>query len=93
MMSSELSTVKIGLAIVLISLFFGIGLGIAFGVNEDAFKDYVSEGMPLIPRCMTNPAKTRSGVMPSEPTSMPAALPRSAWDLSSSLCSRICHKN
>ena len=49
MMSSELSTVKIGLAIVLISLFFGVGLGIAFGVNEDAFKDYVSEGIAANP--------------------------------------------
>jgi len=48
-MSSELSTVKIGLGIVLLALFFNIGLGISFGVNEDIFKDYVAEGIAAHP--------------------------------------------
>ena len=38
-MSGDLSTVKAGIAIVLIGLFINIGLGISFGVNEDAYKD------------------------------------------------------
>ncbi len=48
-MTAELSPVKAGLAIVLLGLFFNIGLGIAFGVNEDAFKDYVAEGIAANP--------------------------------------------
>ncbi len=44
-MSAEIATVKIGLAIVLIGLFFGVGLGISFGLNEDAYKDYITDGI------------------------------------------------
>jgi len=38
-MSADISSVKAGLAIVLIGLFFNIGMGISFGVNEDAYQD------------------------------------------------------
>ncbi len=48
-MSADLSTVKAGLAIVLLGLFFSVALGISFGVNEDAFKDYVAEGIAAHP--------------------------------------------
>ena len=48
-MSAELSAVKAGLAIVLLGLFFNVALGIAFGVNEDAFKDYIAEGIAAHP--------------------------------------------
>ena len=48
-MSSQLSRVRIGLAIVLAGLVFGIGMGIGFGINEDAFKDYVSQGIASHP--------------------------------------------
>jgi hypothetical protein len=48
-MSVDISTVRAGLAIVILSLFFGVGLGISFGVNEDAFKDYVREGVAAHP--------------------------------------------
>jgi hypothetical protein len=48
-MSADLSAVKAGLAIVLLGLFFGVALGIAFGVNEDAFKDYIAEGIAAHP--------------------------------------------
>ncbi len=44
-MSVDLSIIKAGLAIVLLGLFFNIGLGISFGINEDAFKDYVADGI------------------------------------------------
>ena len=49
-MSGDLSTVKAGIAIVLIGLFINIGLGISFGVNEDAYKDYVAEGVAAHPQ-------------------------------------------
>jgi hypothetical protein len=45
MMAVELSTVKAGIAIVLLGIFFNIALGVSFGANEDAFKDYVAEGI------------------------------------------------
>lgn len=49
MMSIELANVKTGLAIVFLGLFFSIGLGISFGLNEDAFKDYVADGIAAYP--------------------------------------------
>lgn len=48
-MSADISSVKAGLAIVLIGLFFSIGMGISFGVNEDAYQDYVAEGVAAHP--------------------------------------------
>jgi hypothetical protein len=48
-MSGELQTVRVGLAIVMLGLFFGIGMGISFGVNEDAYKDFVAEGIAAHP--------------------------------------------
>ncbi len=44
MMSADISSVKAGLAIVLIGLFFNIGLGISFDLNEDAYQDYREQG-------------------------------------------------
>ena len=44
-MERELSTVKIGLALVLLGLLFGVGMGSVFGVNEDVFKDYIAQGV------------------------------------------------
>jgi hypothetical protein len=48
-MSVDISSVRAGLAIVLIGLFFSIGLGISFGVNEEFYKDYVAEGIAAHP--------------------------------------------
>ena len=47
----DLKPVKIGLFLALILLLFGIFMGIAFGVAEDSFKDYITEGIvnnPLV---------------------------------------------
>jgi len=44
-MTSHLTGVRIGLAIVLAGLVFGIAMGISFGINEEAFKDYISQGI------------------------------------------------
>jgi len=35
---------------VVLGLLFGIGLGIAFGVYEDGFKDYIAEGIAANPQ-------------------------------------------
>jgi hypothetical protein len=48
-MTADISIVKAGLAIVLIVLFVNVGMGISFGVNEDAYKDYVAEGVAAHP--------------------------------------------
>jgi len=45
----NLQTVKTGLILTLILLTFGIFMGIGFGVAEDSFKDYVSEGIAQHP--------------------------------------------
>ena len=42
----ELTTVKIGLALVFLGLLFGIGMGISFGINEDIYKSYITEENP-----------------------------------------------
>jgi hypothetical protein len=48
-MLEELAKVKIGLALVLLSLAFGVGMGISFGVNEDSYKSYIAEGIQAHP--------------------------------------------
>lgn len=48
-MSIQLTEIKPGLALVLFGLAFGIVLGVGFGVNEDAFKDFISEGIMAHP--------------------------------------------
>jgi len=48
-MSADISAIKAGLAIVLLGLFFSVGMGISFGVNEDAYQDYVAAGVAAHP--------------------------------------------
>ncbi len=58
-MSAELSAVKVWLAIVLVGLFFSVALGISFGVNEDAFKDFVAEGIAAHPEVHDEKSKDK----------------------------------
>ena len=48
-MNSELQLVKVGLALVLFGLLFGVIMGMTFGVNEDIFKNYITEGIAANP--------------------------------------------
>ena len=48
-MEQDLKTVKLGLALILLGLFFGVGMGIFFGVNEDVYKNYIAEGIAANP--------------------------------------------
>ena len=45
----DLKPVKFGLGITLLLLVFGIGMGIAFGVAEDGFKDFIAQGIAANP--------------------------------------------
>jgi len=48
-MNEEIKAVRIGLFLVMLTLIFGIGLGISFGVAEDPIQSYISEGVALHP--------------------------------------------
>lgn len=48
-MTTNLTNIKYGLALVMLGLLFGIGLGITFGVGEDFFKEYVAQGVAAHP--------------------------------------------
>ena len=48
-MRNDLPLVKIGLALVMVGLLFGVFMGVAFGVQEDAFKSYIADGVAANP--------------------------------------------
>jgi len=48
-MDKELKLVKGGLALVLFGLLFGVIMGMTFGINEDLFKNYITEGIAAHP--------------------------------------------
>jgi len=48
-MINNLVSIKVGLALVMLGLLFGVGLGIAFGVNEAFFETYVAQGIAAHP--------------------------------------------
>ncbi|MCK4841091.1 MAG: hypothetical protein KAT04_04325 [Methylococcales bacterium] len=48
-MNKEIKNVKIGLFLVILTLFFGITLGGYFGIAEDVIKSYISEGIASNP--------------------------------------------
>ena len=49
-MKFHLSTIKLGLALVLFGLTFGIIMGIGLGVNEDSFKNFIADGIATHPQ-------------------------------------------
>ncbi len=48
-MDKLIADIRPGLVLVLLSLLFGIAMGIGFGVNEDYFKDRIAEGIVNYP--------------------------------------------
>lgn len=58
-MHEELQKVKIGLALVLLSLAFGVGMGISFGLNEDAYKSYIAEQVQAHPEVHDEKSKDK----------------------------------
>lgn len=45
----KMDSVRLGLALALLTLLFGIVMGIVFGINEDGVKDYISAGITAHP--------------------------------------------
>jgi hypothetical protein len=48
-MNETMSSVRPGLFLVMLTLIFGIGMGVYFGVAEDSVKSYISEGVAAHP--------------------------------------------
>ncbi len=48
-MNNEMKRVKVGLALVLFGLLFGVIMGMTFGINEDFFKNYITDGIAANP--------------------------------------------
>lgn len=48
-MNEAMKTVKIGLFLVMLTLIFGIALGVVFGLVEDSVKSYIAEGIAAHP--------------------------------------------
>ena len=48
-MEKEVKVVQVGLALVLVGLLFGVGMGISFGIQEKAYKNYVAAGIAANP--------------------------------------------
>ncbi len=48
-MKDHLVSIKFGLALVLLGLLFGVGLGITFGANEAMFEQYIAQGIAAHP--------------------------------------------
>ena len=55
----DLKVIKVGLLITLLSLVFGIGLGIAFGAKEEVFKNYISENIQANPTVHDHKSKDK----------------------------------
>ncbi len=48
-MAIDLTPIKVGLFLVLLTLIFGIGMGIFFGVAEESVKAYIASGVDAYP--------------------------------------------
>ncbi len=58
-MNEELGVVRAGLALVLLGLVFGIGMGVTFGVNEDGIKGFITEGIMAHPEVHDKKSKAK----------------------------------
>ncbi|HFC92213.1 MAG TPA: hypothetical protein ENJ51_05305 [Leucothrix mucor] len=45
----DLSPIKLGLALTLLLLIFGLSMGIGFGIAEDSVKDFIAQGIAANP--------------------------------------------
>jgi hypothetical protein len=49
-MNLPVKTIRAGLALVLLGLLFGVGLGVVFGANEEVFQNYIAQGIAAHPQ-------------------------------------------
>jgi hypothetical protein len=55
-----MNDIKIGLALVMLCLAFGIGVGVSFGISEDMYKDRIAELVAANPQ--VHDASSQSGI-------------------------------
>lgn len=49
-MLNDIAPVRLGLILSMLTLLFGIGMGVVFGVNEDGVQDYIKDGIAAHPQ-------------------------------------------
>ncbi len=60
MFNSEIRTVRPGLLLAMLTLLFGIGMGVAFGVNEDGIKGWIAQSVDA--NAQAHDAKSQSKI-------------------------------
>jgi hypothetical protein len=58
----DLKPVKVGLALAIITILFGMMLGSLFGLNEDLFQNYIQSGIAANPQFFTDAAKEQETI-------------------------------
>lgn len=58
----DLKPIKLGLALALLTILFGIALGAFFGLNEDWFQNYIQAGISANPQLFANAAKEQDAI-------------------------------
>lgn len=58
----NLRPVKIGLALAILTILFGVLLGALFGINEDWFKNYIQSGITANPQLFKDAAKEQDAI-------------------------------
>ena len=48
-MFNDINSLRLGLVLAMLTLIFGVGMGVVFGTNEDGVKDYIAEGIAAHP--------------------------------------------
>jgi hypothetical protein len=56
----DLKPIKIGLALAILTILFGVVLGALFGLNEDMFQKYIRTGIAANPQLFADAAKEQS---------------------------------
>ena len=78
-MNNALRNIRPGLFLALLTLFFGIVMGITFGVNEAGYEHWIAQEIALHPTLHDAESPEKSGVMRSVRISMPPVSAHSAW--------------
>ncbi len=58
----DLKPVKIGLALVILTILFGLVLGALFGMNEDMFQNYINAGIAANPQFFADAAQEQENI-------------------------------
>jgi hypothetical protein len=61
-MAIDLKPVKIGLALAILTILFGLVLGALFGLNEDMFQNYIQSGIAANPQFFADAAQEQETI-------------------------------